>query len=100
MLLVQWHCGILECVWCVSCGTNVCWFALNVNQGLQQRIVVVIFIEAVFGRKMAGEVPRSVLRSDVKCLWGLGWEGNFGKRECWSLWKMSIALKDELCDVV
>ena len=62
--------------------------------------LVVTFIEAVFGRKMAGEVPRSVLRSDVKCLWGLGWEGHFGKRECWSLWKMSIALKDELCDLV
>jgi hypothetical protein len=44
---------------------------------------------------MAGEVPRSVLRSDVKCFWGLSWEG----RLFWVLYILGNGVWEPLEDV-
>ena len=81
------------------CGTHVSRFALNLNHSLQQKVVVVdcssYIFEALFGGNMAGEVPRSVLRSDVKCFWGLSWEG----RLFWVLYILGNGVWEPLEDV-
>ena len=88
-VMALWHPNV--CL--VHCGTNVSWFALNLNQGLRQRIVVVIFFEAVFGHgkylAVYWEVMSNVSRVLVegRLFWVLYILGKGDKRSVGTFWK-------------